>query len=72
MENKKIPAVLGVGNALVDVITVLENDAILEQFGLPRGSMTLVDANLSKKIYETVYSDKSEHCGYRTENCREN
>lgn len=60
MENKKIPAVLGVGNALVDVITVLENDAILEQFGLPRGSMTLVDANLSKKIYETVYSDKSE------------
>lgn len=55
-----IPAVLGVGNALVDVITVLENDSILEQFGLPRGSMTLVDASLSKKIYDTVYSEKSE------------
>lgn len=57
---KKIPAVLGVGNALVDVITVLENDAVLEKFGLPRGSMTLVDAMLSKKIYDTVISDKSE------------
>ena len=55
-----IPAVLGVGNALVDVITVLENDSVLEQFGLPRGSMTLVDATLSKKIYDTVYSEKSE------------
>lgn len=57
---KKIPAVLGVGNALVDIITVLENDAVLEKFGLPRGSMTLVDAMLSKKIYETVVTDKSE------------
>ncbi len=57
---KNIPAVLGVGNALVDVITVLENDSVLEQFDLPRGSMTLVDATLSKKIYDTVYSEKSE------------
>ncbi len=60
MENKKIPAVLGVGNALVDVITVLENDTVLEKFDLPRGSMTLVDSALSKKIYDTVYSAKSE------------
>ena len=58
--NKKIPAVLGVGNALVDIITVLKNDSILERFGLPRGSMTLVDAELSKKIYETIISDKIE------------
>lgn len=57
---KKIPAVLGVGNALVDIITVLENDAVLEKFGLPRGSMTLVDAILSKQIYDAVITDKSE------------
>lgn len=61
MNNKKnIPSVLGVGNALVDIITALKDDSILEIFGLPRGSMTLVDAELSKKIYESVISGKSE------------
>ena len=59
-DNIKIPAVLGVGNALVDIITVLSDDSVLEKFGLPRGSMTLVDAELSKKIYDDVYSGKSE------------
>lgn len=60
MKNNEIPSVLGVGNALVDIITVIENETILEDFGLPRGSMTLVDATLSKKIYDSVYSEKSE------------
>lgn len=58
--NIKIPAVIGVGNALVDIISVLENDTILDKFGLPRGSMTLVDAELSKKIHDSVFSEKSE------------
>ena len=58
--NTKLPAVLGVGNALVDVISVLKDDSILEKFGLPRGSMTLVDTELSKKIYDATYSEKSE------------
>lgn len=58
--NKKLPGVLGVGNALVDIITIMNNDSILEKFGLPRGSMTLVDAELSKNIYNTINSDKSE------------
>ena len=52
---QELPAVLGVGNALVDIISVLESDKILEEFGLPRGSMTLVDAELSKKIYDATY-----------------
>lgn len=60
MTNKKLPAVLGVGNALVDVISMLSSDTVLEKFGLPRGSMTLVDAELSKKIYNEVFSEKSE------------
>ncbi|MEN8117553.1 MAG: adenosine kinase [Bacteroidota bacterium] len=59
-ESKNIPAVLGVGNALVDVISVLKEDSVLEEFGLPRGSMTLVDTEQSKKIYEATYSEKSE------------
>jgi len=55
-----IPAVLGVGNALVDVISVLKDDSVLETFGLPRGSMTLVDAEQSKVIYDATYSEESE------------
>ncbi|WP_340115013.1 adenosine kinase [Maribellus mangrovi] len=60
MTTKNISTVLGVGNALIDVISVLESDILLENFGLPRGSMTLVDAGRSKQIYEATYSDKSE------------
>ena len=60
VNSDKIPAVLGVGNALMDIMTRLENDAILESFGLPRGSMTLVDAELSKKIYNSLSSNYKE------------
>lgn len=60
MTKQNIPAVLGVGNALVDVISALQSDQLLEEFGLPRGSMTLVDADQSKVIYKATYSEKSE------------
>jgi len=36
--------VLGIGNALVDIIIKLNSDGILENFYLPKGSMQLVDA----------------------------
>jgi len=35
--------VLGLGNALVDVLISMDNDNYLDKFGLPKGSMTLVD-----------------------------
>jgi sugar/nucleoside kinase (ribokinase family) len=35
--------VLGIGNALVDVMTMINDDSILKKFGLPKGSMQLVD-----------------------------
>lgn len=35
--------ILGIGNALVDIMTVIDDDATLEKFGLPKGSMQLVD-----------------------------
>ncbi|MCY1721654.1 adenosine kinase [Prolixibacteraceae bacterium Z1-6] len=60
MTKQNNPAVLGVGNALVDVISVLKDDSVLDQFGLPRGSMTLVDAAQSKVIYDATYSKESE------------
>ena len=42
--------ILGIGNALVDVLTQLENDHLLSELELPKGSMQLVDAEKSEKI----------------------
>ena len=33
-------SILGIGNALTDIIVKLQNDALLKQFHLPLGSMT--------------------------------
>jgi sugar/nucleoside kinase (ribokinase family) len=47
--------IVGIGNALVDVMTMINNDSILEKFALPKGSMQLVDEEKSKLIKsETV------------------
>lgn len=37
--------ILGLGNALVDVLISIENDDILKKLSLPKGSMQLVDEN---------------------------
>ena len=42
--------VLGIGNALVDIMTRLDSDDVLQLFNLPKGSMQLVDGNLSDII----------------------
>ncbi|MEZ5198963.1 MAG: adenosine kinase [Bacteroidales bacterium] len=42
--------VLGMGNALVDILVKLENDNTLREFNLPKGSMQLVDFNFSKTV----------------------
>jgi len=42
--------ILGIGNALVDVMTLIDNDYILEKFSLPKGSMQLVDSEKSTMI----------------------
>lgn len=44
--------ILGIGNALVDVLTQLENDDLLVTLELPKGSMQLVDAAKSGQIQE--------------------
>ena len=44
--------ILGIGNALVDVLTQLENDELLASLNLPKGSMQLVDAVKSAEIQE--------------------
>ncbi|MDO9581213.1 MAG: adenosine kinase [Bacteroidales bacterium] len=42
--------ILGIGNALVDVMTLINEDSILEKFSLPKGSMQLVDNEMSEIV----------------------
>ncbi len=42
--------VLGMGNALVDIMTKLESEKTLDLFSLPKGSMQLVDLKESDKV----------------------
>ena len=51
--------ILGIGNALVDVMTPINDDSILKKFGLPKGSMQLVDNEKSSEI-------KSGTSGFKT------
>lgn len=52
--------ILGVGNALVDIMIALPNDNFLNRHGLPRGSMTLVDSARSESIYEATKAYQKE------------
>ena len=42
--------ILGIGNALVDIMTLLHGEYILREFNLPKGSMQLVDREKSEGI----------------------
>lgn len=46
--------VLGMGNALVDILVRIPNDEIIAQFNIPRGSMQLVDSERSTEIYDAI------------------
>jgi sugar/nucleoside kinase (ribokinase family) len=48
--------VLGMGNALVDILTRIDSDEILNQLNLPKGSMQLVDSNLASQVLEATSS----------------
>lgn len=52
--------ILGIGNALVDIMTIINDDVILEKFALPKGSMQLVDQHKSELVKsETVTFNRS-------------
>ena len=51
MSNKKI---LGIGSALVDILTQIPDETILQQLNLPKGSMTYVDADKVVSIGEQI------------------
>jgi len=46
--------VLGVGNALVDLLVRIDDDRLLEELKLPKGSMTLVDEKTKDLIADKV------------------
>ena len=53
----KSKSILGIGNALIDVLINITDDSVLQKFGLPKGSMTLVDAVLSEEIKRETRND---------------
>ena len=44
--------IIGLGNALVDALAIIEDDNILTEMQLPKGSMTLIDEDKFLKISE--------------------
>lgn len=46
--------VIGIGNALTDMLVNLKTDSVLGRFKLAKGSMSLVDAKLQKEISKSV------------------
>lgn len=49
-------SILGIGNALIDVLIFISDSAVLQKFGFPKGSMTLVDSVLSAEIKKETSS----------------
>ncbi len=43
--------IVGIGNAIVDVLTTTD-DSLLERLSFKKGSMTLIDENKAKELYE--------------------
>ena len=46
--------ILGIGNALVDILAQFDSDVMLEKYSLPKGSMTHVDETTTNKIFEDI------------------
>lgn len=52
--------VLGIGNALVDIMTILDSEKFLEEINIKKGSMQLVDSGLSSEILKLSGKFKKE------------
>jgi len=47
-------SILGIGNALTDILAVLPDDSLLKQYHLPKGSMQHVDMETGDKIWAAL------------------
>ena len=52
--SKKMKSILGIGNALTDILAVLPDDELLSRFHLPKGSMQHVDMETGDKIWNVL------------------
>ncbi len=46
--------IIGIGNALTDMLVNLKSDDVLNQYGIARGSMSLVDSQLQSEVSKAV------------------
>ena len=46
--------ILGIGNALTDILAILPDDSFLEEYNIPKGSMQHVDKETGDKILERL------------------
>src|SRR5574344_1147400 len=47
-------SILGIGNALTDILAILPDDELLKTYHLPKGSMQHVDAETGNKIWHAL------------------
>lgn len=52
--------IIGMGNALVDVLVTLQDDSLLDEMSLPKGSMQLINEDKFLKI-SGKFSDMKTH-----------
>jgi sugar/nucleoside kinase (ribokinase family) len=53
-KNNEYMKILGIGNALVDVLVKLSDDILLSELNLPKGSMNLIDVHTRNKLLDKV------------------
>lgn len=46
--------IIGIGNALTDMLVNLSSDEVLQKYGIARGSMSLVDSRLQSEVSKAV------------------
>lgn len=52
--------IIGIGNALVDALYLIENEDIIKEFGLEKGGMHLIGENIFEQVCERMCAAKRE------------
>ena len=50
--------IIGIGNALVDVIVNIPEESLLQEFGLPKGGMEMINVEKKRQIHERISTMK--------------
>ena len=50
--------ILGIGNALVDVLVEIHNESIFKKFGLKKGGMEMISADMKNEIHKELHGLK--------------